>query len=390
MEKIRILVVDDSAAIRRIISDVLSADPMLEVMATARNGRVALERLQEKTPDLVVLDMEMPELDGLGTLELIRKSWPKLPVIMFSSITRSCAAATLDALALGASDYVTKPETHEGPDAAVKRVREELVQKIKVFCGARNPRKASATTASPIMQPNLSASAIARAVVRKPVELVVVAASTGGPNALAKFIGSIPADFPAPIAIVQHMPALFTGILAERLDAISPLSIREGVDGATLSEGQVVIAPGGYHMTVSRGARDLRVAINDDPPENCCRPAADVLFRSAAASVGPGVLAVVMTGMGQDGMRGCEEIRNRGGSVYIQDEASSVVWGMPGAVARAGLADKVAPLDRLGPAVTERVRPVQSLASSLLNTATVVLGDVDQRPKEKGFRPLCQ
>jgi two-component system, chemotaxis family, protein-glutamate methylesterase/glutaminase len=380
LEKIRVLIVDDSVAMRRIVSDVLSADPMLEVVATTPNGPLALERLAKVKPDLVVLDMEMPALNGLATLELIRRSWPKLPVIMFSSLTRRCASATLDALALGANDYVSKPDCSEGPEAAVERVRDELVQKIKLFCPSRAGQKTSRVV--PPVAPALSLpvfDAHRRTASDGRIDLLVVATSTGGPNALVTLMSALPADFPVPVAIVQHMPPLFTGILAERLNARSPLTIREATEGDMLLPGQALIAPGGYHMTVSRGFPYANVGLNLGPQENSCRPAADVLFRTAAAIFGPGVLAVVMTGMGQDGLRGCEEIHRRGGCIYVQDEESSIVWGMPGAIARAGLAKKVLPLDALAAEVAARVGPPGQISRTLPSGAASQSTDSKKR-----------
>ena len=347
MSKIRILIVDDAVVFRRLLADLLSADPELEVAGTAANGRIALAKMPQVNPDLVILDIEMPEMDGLQTLEGLRKDYPTLPVIMFSALTQRGAAATLDALARGATDYFTKPATG-GREESLALLRETLVPEIKALCA--EPPSDSAVS----RRPALPRPAPPRR--NGPVEVVAIGASTGGPNALGAMLPELPADFPVPIVIVQHMPPLFTQQFADRLDAKSAIRVDEGAAGAALTARKAWVAPGGDHMTVVRSGGAARLAINHEPPENSCRPSVDVLFRSVAAAFGAGTLAVIMTGMGQDGLRGCEAIREAGGQVLAQDEASSVVWGMPGAVARAGLADEVLPADQLAAAVRRRVR----------------------------------
>jgi two-component system chemotaxis response regulator CheB len=344
--KIRILVVDDAVVFRRLVAEELNADPALEVVGTAANGKIALARLPQVNPDIVILDVEMPELDGLATLREIRKAYPKLPVIMFSSLTERGAEATLDALALGATDYFAKPAAGS-PDASLGVIRDELIPEIKALCGR------GADRVDPPVVPSPPAPGSVRAA---PVEVVAVGTSTGGPNALAEFFAGLPAEFPVPVVVVQHMPPVFTRLLAERLSAGSPVTVEEGRSGESLRPGHAWIAPGDYHMIVARAGPQARVLVHQDPPENSCRPAADVLFRSVARTFGPAALAVVLTGMGQDGLRGCEAIRDAGGQVIAQDEATSVVWGMPGFVARAGLADRVLPLAMVAPEVVRRVK----------------------------------
>jgi two-component system chemotaxis response regulator CheB len=344
--KIRVLVVDDAAVFRRAVAEELNADPAIEVVATAANGRVALTKLTEFTPDLVLLDVEMPELDGLEALRCIRRTHPKLPVIMFSAHTERGAAASLDALALGATDYFAKPAAG-GLDASLRVIRDELIPEIKALCG-------KGTTSS--QPPPATRPAVQAARQAGRVDVVAVAASTGGPNALADVFTGLPADLPVAVVVVQHMPAMFTKLLAERLSAHCPLTVREGESGAPLRAGEIRVAPGDFHMTVKWDGGEVRTLLHQGPPEHSCRPAADVLFRSVAAAYGPNALAVVLTGMGQDGLRGCEAIRAAGGQVIAQDEATSVVWGMPGYVARAGLADRVAPLALIGPEIVRRVR----------------------------------
>jgi two-component system chemotaxis response regulator CheB len=350
--KIRILIVDDAVVFRRLLSDELSKDPALEVVGTAANGKIALQRLPQVNPDLVILDVEMPELDGLQTLKELRKTYPRLPVIMFSALTERGAEATLDALALGATDYFTKPTSGCGVDASLQVIREQLVPEIKALCAAALARAAPPKPTAP--QP-LGKSTPGLATRTTPVDVVAIGTSTGGPNALAELFGQLPAGFPVPMLLVQHMPPMFTRLLAERLTAHSALRVEEASPGGVLQPGHAWVAPGDYHMLVVRDGRQLRVRTNQDPPENSCRPAADVLFRSVAQTFGPAALAVILTGMGQDGLRGCEAIRDAGGQVLAQDEATSVVWGMPGAVARAGLADRVLPLSMIAGEIVRRV-----------------------------------
>jgi two-component system chemotaxis response regulator CheB len=346
MAKIRVLVVDDAVVVRRLVADALGSDPDLEVVGTAANGRLALAKMPQLNPDVVTLDIEMPEMDGLETLKAIRKEWPKLPVIMFSTLTTRGGTSTLDALALGATDYVTKPSANGSITASMERVRAELISRIKVFAGRQQP------DVLPVRRP-------AKPALRTPptissrIDIVAIGVSTGGPEALGVVIPTLPANFPVPIVVVQHMPPLFTRLLAERLSAKSRIAVQEGQAGGALHPGSGWIAPGDYHMVVERHD-PARLSLNQAPPENSCRPSVDVLFRSVAQAYGPHALAVVMTGMGRDGLRGSEAIREAGGQVIAQNEATSVVWGMPGFVAGAGLAERVLPLSEIGPEIVRR------------------------------------
>ena len=348
MGKIRVLIVDDAVVVRRIVADVLSADPDIEVVGTAANGRLALAKLAQLAPDLVTLDIEMPELDGLETLVELRKTHPRLPVIMFSTLTERGASATLEALARGATDYVTKPANVGSVTLAQERIREELIPKIRALCG-----RVRLTKPAPPPVPR-TPPLPSRPVLPVRVDLLVVGVSTGGPNALTAILPALPREFPVPIVIVQHMPPLFTRFLAERLDGLSELTIREGEEGGLLEPGTAWLAPGSSHMVLRKDSEQLRLSLNQDPPENSCRPAVDPLFRSAAALCGNRTLALILTGMGQDGLRGAEEICRVGGRIVAQDEGSSVVWGMPGAVATAGLADAVLPLDAIAADLMQR------------------------------------
>jgi two-component system chemotaxis response regulator CheB len=351
MSKIRVLVVDDAVVFRRLIAEELNKDPALDVVGTAANGRIALARMSQVNPEVVILDVEMPELDGLATLKEIRKSYPKLPVIMFSALTERGAEATLDALALGATDYFTKPTNTGALDTSLAVIRDQLIPEIKALCGRVEPGAKAGSQQGLSPRPPVSVSRPAPG----PVRVLAVGASTGGPNALAEIFRGLPADFPVPIVMVQHMPPMFTRLLAERLSAESRVRVQEGGPGGLLQPGHAWIAPGNYHMIVARDGRQVRTQVHQEPPENSCRPAVDVLFRSVARTFGAGTLAVVLTGMGQDGLCGCEAIREAGGQVLAQDEATSVVWGMPGNVARAGLADKVLPVSLIGAEILRRV-----------------------------------
>jgi two-component system chemotaxis response regulator CheB len=355
MPKIRILVVDDSVVVRRMVSDALSSDPQLEVAGTAANGKIALAKIPQVNPDIVILDVEMPELDGIGTLVEIRRSQPALPVIMYSTLTERGAEATLEALSKGATDYVTKPSNVGSAGQGLDCIRTQLIPKIKAICGHVLGLPVPFPLAAPVASKTLTP--------RPPfphceerIDIVAIGVSTGGPNALASLIPTLPRDLPVPVVIVQHMPPVFTRLLAERLAAKSQIGVEEGFPGAVLEPGCAWIAPGDYHMVVASDHHRVMIRTHQGPPENSCRPAVDVLFRSVADVYKPHALAVVMTGMGQDGLRGCEHIREFGGQILAQDQATSVVWGMPGFVANAGLADKVLPLDQLSMEILRRVR----------------------------------
>ncbi|HTO72917.1 MAG TPA: chemotaxis response regulator protein-glutamate methylesterase [Gemmatimonadales bacterium] len=342
MPSIRVLVVDDSVVVRRLVSDALKADSRLEVVGVAANGRIGLQKIPQVNPDVVTMDIEMPVLDGLATLKELRRTWPRLPVIMFSTLTERGAEATLEALSLGASDYVTKPANVGSVSLAQERIRDELVPRILALSGKvvlPMPSRPAPAPAAPVR--------VVRPLVARPegVDVVAIGVSTGGPNALAKVLPALPAEFPVPIVIVQHMPPLFTKFLADRLSSASHLKVQEGRAGAVLEPGTVWIAPGNYHMVVERTGDTVRLAMNQEPQENSCRPSVDVLFRSVAEAYGSRSLSVVLTGMGQDGLRGAQLLVDAGAAVLAQDEATSVVWGMPGFIANAGLASAVLPID---------------------------------------------
>lgn len=363
MRKIRVLIVDDSTVIRRLLTDALAADPAIEIAGIAANGKIALSKIPQLAPDVVTLDMEMPEMDGLTTLVELRKLYPKLPVIMFSTLTQRGAESTLDALAKGANDYVTKPANVGSVNAAIQSVQNELLPKIKQFCKWATPIPAtSANLAIPLQRSSgIVATGHQPGVKPNRVDVVVIGTSTGGPNALSAVLPKLPANFPVPILIVQHMPPIFTTHLAERLNQLSKLEVHEAGDGDLLEPGGAWVAPGNFHLTLRRQGTQLKAVLNQEQPENSCRPAVDVLFRSAAEVFGPNVLSVVMTGMGQDGQRGCAVVRQAGGRVVVQDEATSVVWGMPGSVANAGHAHQIVPLQRIADEIIQQTNAGRSI-----------------------------
>ncbi len=347
------LVVDDSVVIRRLVTHALEQDPALEVVGAASNGAIALQRIPQLNPDVLTLDIEMPEMDGLEMLRRVRREYPQLRVIMFSTLTERGAAVTLEALTLGADDYVAKASNEGSLDRSMTRLREELVPKIKQFfhmpaqgraVAQLEPVRVSATPPA-----RWGTQAIQSTEVRPRV--VVIGVSTGGPTALGAILPELPAGFPLPVLVVQHMPPLFTRLLAERLHSSCRLPVEEASQGDPVEAGKILIAPGDFHLKVVSNGGGVRVCLDQSPPLNSCRPAVDALFTSIAEVYGGAVIAVVLTGMGQDGLRGAEILKAQGASVLAQDEASSVVWGMPGAVVNAGLADRVLPLDQVVPEI---------------------------------------
>jgi len=348
-QRIRVLVVDDSVVIRRLVSHALEQDPSLEVVGAASNGAIALQRIPQFNPDVLTLDIEMPEMDGLETLRRVRREYPRIRVIMFSTLTERGAAMTLEALSLGADDYVAKASNEGSLDRSMRRLRDELVPKIKQFfhlpAQSRpepKPQPAPIMAAPPVWRPK-PALAVTRALPR----VVAIGVSTGGPAALGVILPQLPAGFPLPVLVVQHMPPLFTRFLADRLNSACRLPVAEASQGAPVEKGKILIAPGDYHMKVAHLGGRPSIALDQSPPENSCRPAVDALFTSIGEVYGGAVIAAILTGMGQDGLRGARILKAQGASILAQDEASSVVWGMPGAVANAGLADRVLPLDRV-------------------------------------------
>jgi len=383
VDKVRVLIVDDSAVMRKIIASALQKEPSIEIAGFAANGLQAIEAIQTCNPDVMTLDIEMPEMDGLTALREIRKVNKYLPIIMFSSLTHKGAQAAVMALTAGASDYVGKPaNTTSGIDDAFKVLESELIPKIIGLAKRVKSRKSregqlanaqAATSSNPPMG-SLTARTLASVkpssglaskvnkatsgLLAKPAEAVCIGVSTGGPEALMQVFAAFNAPINAPIFIVQHMPADFTTLLAARLSSIGVMTVKEAEEGEIAEPGIAYMAPGGFHMALSRPGTKTIIHLNTEPPENSCRPAVDVLFRTAAQVYGSSLLAVMLTGMGYDGLKGTQIIKEKGGQVIAQDEATSVIWGMPGAVVQAGLADGVLPIDKVADEIIFRTRKV--------------------------------
>lgn len=403
---IRVVVVDDSVVIRRLLVDVLESDPGVNVVGTSSNGRLGVEAVRRLTPDVVVMDIEMPEMNGIEAVRAIRLEDRRVPIIMFSTLTERGARATFEALDAGATDYVPKPGQAGSMAAGMDRVREELLPKIHALASRGRPTRtvdhptarATLHTAppaprhGPLLAPPRAPASLPTgfkpmrlpggpavrphdAQVRPPAQvprriagpgpgIVAIGSSTGGPEALSRVLGGLDADFAVPVVVVQHMPPEFTQLLSDRLDRTCAISVRHAEDGAELLPGTVLIARGGTHLEVVRDANGLRARLSSAPPENFCRPSVDVLFRSIARASVPRPLAVVLTGMGSDGTAGARDLAAAGATLWAQDEESSVVWGMPGSLVGAGLADRVIPLSEIAGALCAAVPapPVRRLA----------------------------
>lgn len=380
----RILIVDDSAVMRALLRSVVGTDTHLEVAGTASDGASALRAMASVRPDLVLLDVEMPGMDGVSTLKQMKAAGIRIPVIMCSSLTQRGAKVTIEALASGAADYVAKPAGQPSRDAAVQALANDLVPKIlaltasatggqhqnpvsaafspnpfsapwtanRVPAEARSPwpgQHPPVTNASVFSIPGALPSPVASAM---PPAVLLIGVSTGGPAALDALLPALPASFPLPVLIVQHMPELFTKLLAERLNGRCPLRVTEAVVGEPVRAGAIHIARGDWHMEIVTGVSATPVLrLTQEQPENHCRPAVDVLFRSAVQVYGSRILAVVLTGMGYDGLAGSRIVREHGGTILAQDQATSAVWGMPGAVAQAGLAHRILPLNAIVPEI---------------------------------------
>ncbi|MGC3991565.1 MAG: chemotaxis response regulator protein-glutamate methylesterase [Chthoniobacteraceae bacterium] len=366
--RIRVLVVDDSALMRRVLMQALSACPDIEVVGFATNGVEALQKVSTIKPDVVTMDVEMPDMDGLTALDGIRKSHPGVKVIMCSSLTESGARVTVDALMRGAADYIAKPVAGVPPSESLQRLKEELGGKVRLH-GTKRLAAVSALRSPSRFAPTSRAAAPTADAAGVPavhapvtplrrVAALCIGSSTGGPNALAELFSSFRSPLAIPIFIVQHMPPMFTRMLAERLCRLNcGTHFVEAEQGMQVKAGEAYIAPGGFHMeVVLKGMSSQAIRLHDGPMEHSCRPSVDVLFRSISAVYGGTVVATVLTGMGADGASTSKLLGTQGAYVIAQDEPSSVVWGMPGAVVRVGAANEVLPLNLIGPRIQELIR----------------------------------
>lgn len=354
-EPIRVMVVDDSSVVRRAVTEALSRDPDISIVGTASNGKIALQRIAQWSPEVLILDLEMPETDGFELLRALRADFPKIRTIMFSAATQRGAVQTIEALSLGATDYVAKPTVNHpgGYGEAVKQVAAELIPKVKQFRPLPVWEKAVQKGTPAAEQTGMER--VFRSAPQT-IRVVAIGVSTGGPAALYKLVPQLPKKFPAPILIVQHMPPVFTRMLAERLDQAEGIKVVEGAEGMVVEPGVAYIAPGNYHMTVRQREGKVTLSLNQEPPVNYCRPAVDALFRSVADVYGAEALGIIMTGMGQDGLIGARAMKGKGAVIFAQDQASSVVWGMPSFIVREGLADGVVSLDQMKTAIEECIQ----------------------------------
>ena len=365
---IRVLVVDDSLVVRSIVSRALAVDPQIEVVGAASNGKVALSLVEQLAPDLITMDLEMPVMDGIETVRALRRRGDRLPIIMFTSVSAQDARVTFDALAAGATDFVTKPSSMISAEASLEEVAKQLLPRIKALvthpgkgdAGSRSPGPSTAGRRGEIRLAPLSPGPA------RPVRVVVIGASIGGPEAVSRTLRGIP-RLPVPVVLVQHMPPIFTRQFAARLDHLCASTVLESAGGEVLEPGHVYVAPGDHHVELRTTKRGLSTFLHQGPRVCFSRPSVDVLFHSAARACAGDVLAVVMTGMGSDGRQGCEAIVAAGGTVLAQDEASSVVWGIPGAVVKAGLAHRVLPLDEIGTAILAVVQRTASAGQASLS-----------------------
>jgi two-component system chemotaxis response regulator CheB len=353
MSEKRVLIVDDSALYRQSIQNVLRDIADVTVVGVANNGVEALEKIEQLDPDLLTLDVQMPDMDGIEVLREIRRRGLRPGAIMVSSLTAEGAQVTTDALLEGAFDFVLKPSSQDCT-ANRQQLRDALAEKISAYRGSSGARR---RIRRPVARRPVAAGDVAEAAPAPEAacRAVILVASTGGPEALKVVLPRIPAEFPVPMLVVQHMPAQYTSSLAARLNTMCELNVVEGSDAMEAMAGNIVIAPGGRQMKVEHAGSNLLIRVTDDPPENGVRPAADYLIRSACSALSGSALAVIMTGMGRDGLEGCRQLKRAGGYVFAQHQDDCVVYGMPKAVIEADLADRTLPLGKIAPAMVRHL-----------------------------------
>lgn len=360
---IRVMLVDDSAVVRGLFTRALETDPELQVVSSVGDGKMALNAVKRQDVDIIILDIEMPVMDGLTALPLLIQEKPDVPILIASTLTRKNCEISMKALRAGAKDYVTKPSTTSELTSA-EAFKRELIEKIKALAGRRRGQRVQ----TPGRPSSVATAGAAAAGDRHPLfprakggpitlrpaytdmpDVIAIGSSTGGPQALFTVLGALRPDLRQPILITQHMPATFTTILAEHLTRVANRPCAEAKDGEVIQPGHVYVAPGDFHMVAESSGANRVLRLLKTPPENFCRPSVDPMLRSLSQIYGRKLLVAILTGMGQDGMRGAEVVVNAGGGVIGQDEATSVVWGMPGAVATAGLCSAILPVQDIGP-----------------------------------------
>lgn len=347
MGKIRVLVVDDSFLMRKIISDIINSDPNLEVIDKAKDGRAALDKILALKPDVVTLDVNLPSVDGISVLGEVMRRQPTR-VVMLSAYTQEGTSATIKALELGAVDFIAKPSGEISLD--LPKLKDEIISKIKLAATIDLEKFLSI---SQRIQPTFARREEKFIVLKK---LVIMGASTGGPRAILEIMQGIPGDIPAAFLIIQHMPIGFTSSFAERISWQSAIKTKEAEDGDIILAGKAFVAPAGYHMVLEKDKEQLKIRLNHGGPVNFVRPSIDVTMSSAVQVFGENVVGVILTGMGHDGLEGAREIKAKRGSIIVQDEATSVVWGMPKMISAAGLADKVLPVSEIPKAIIEEIK----------------------------------
>ena len=354
---IRAMIVDDSATIRSLIARAFEGQSDIKVVATAANGELAVAALKREPVDVVILDIEMPVMDGLTAIPLLKAVDPAVQIVMASTLTQKNAEVSLKAMSLGATDYIPKPSADQMISTAAQSFNAELTDKVRVL-GALARRKGVRMPAGAVVISSPSLSKEAKKFALRPMpsfkpDIIAIGSSTGGPQALYEVIKAMGKDLPQPVVLTQHMPATFTKILAEHITRQCGVLCKEGEDTDLIKSGHYYLAPGDFHLQVVKKSEGIGIKLSKAPPENFCRPAVDPMLRSVVEVYGKRVLSVILTGMGQDGCKGCDAVVAAGGAVYAQDEASSVIWGMPGAVANAGLCSSVLPLSEIGKAVRQ-------------------------------------